>query len=73
MNHTCYVIHSKKLVFRNDTSLHNHMVNIIAKDCHSEKVLNRMMSKYFEEEVEITDYSNILKFVYNGSYEVIEQ
>ena len=72
MNHTCYVIHSKKLVFRNDNSLHNHMVNIIAKDCHSEKVLNRMMSEYFEEEVETTDYSNILKFVYNGSYEVID-
>ena len=72
MNHTCYVIHSERLVFRNDNSLHNHIINIIAKDCRSEKILNRIMGEYLKKEVEITDYSNILKLVYNGDYEVVD-
>ena len=72
MNHTCYVIHSERLVFRNDNSLHNYIINIIAKDCHGEKVLNKKMSEYFKKEVEITEYSNILKLVYNNKYEVID-
>lgn len=72
MNHTCYVIHSKNMVFRNDSSLHNYIINEIAKDCHGEKVLNKKMSEYLKQEVEITDYSNILKLVYNNEYEVMD-
>ena len=72
MNHTCYVIHSHNIVFRNDSSLHNYIVNAVAKDCRSEKVLNKMVSEYFKKEVEVTDYSNVLKLLYNNKYEVID-
>ena len=72
MNHTCYVIHSEKIVFRNDSSLHNHIINVIAKDCHSEKVLNKKMGEFLKKEVEVTGYSNILKLLYNGNYRVID-
>ena len=72
MNHTCYVIHSEKLVFRNDNSLHNYIINIIAEDCHSEKILNKIMGEYFKKEVEVTDYSNVLKLLYNDEYKVID-
>ena len=72
MNHTCYVIHSQNIVFRSDSSLHNYIINIIAKDCHSEKALNKKMGEFLKKEVEVTDYSNILKFVYNGNYKVVD-
>ena len=72
MNHTCYIIHSEKLVFRSDNSLHNYIINIIAKDCHGEKALNKMLGEYLKKEVEITDYSSVLKLIYNKEYEVID-
>ena len=72
MNHTCYVIHSQKIVFRNDNSLHNYIINVIAKDCHSEKILNKRLSEYFKKEVEVTNYSSVLKLIYNKEYRVID-
>ena len=72
MNSTCYVIHSHNIVFRNDSSLHNYIVNAVAKDCRGEKALNKMVSEYFKKEVEVTDYSNVLKLLYNNKYEVID-
>lgn len=73
MNHTCFIIHSEKLIFRDESVLRNYIINLIAQDCHSEKILNRMMGDYFEDNVRVTDYSNILKLVYNSEYRMVEE
>lgn len=71
MNHTCYVIHSKKLIFRDEGILRNYIINLIAEDCHSEKKLNRMMGEFFKNNVKVTDYSNVLKLVYNSEFRMV--
>lgn len=72
MNHTCYVIRSQKILFKSDTSLHNYIINMVAKDCHGEKMLNRRVGEYFKKEVEINDCAGVIKLIYNNDYEVID-
>ena len=72
MNSTCYVIRSKNILFKSDTSLYNYIINVIAKDCIGEKALNRIMGEYFRKEVEVNDCAGVIKLIYNNNYEVVD-
>lgn len=71
MNSICYIIDSEKLIFKNEISLYNYMVNSLASECFNRKELNNKMSDYFRANIRIADYSEMLVLTYNQKYEVL--
>ena len=72
MANLCYIIHSKKIIFKTEPLLQLFMIEELAGECYNKRGLNKMMTRYFKDNVSVSNAIEMLMCITNDQYKLVD-